>query len=364
MLFVKDLFSEDFKQYNLTLHSGSKGLQNKINKLTVMEANDSHLYYTGGELVISMLYSIRDDQRAQEKLISELAERNVAALAIKMNRYLSHLPEFIFSESEKHNLPVIIIPKEVNYQDLIYDIYYFMLFNNKVYDSLKHFILGHLDADILKEYEVELDKVVLWLTEAEGFFFQYYIKPGYVLVKMKNHLVGIINTKQKLRRKEILTHIKDTLPENSQGNIIISNLVTDLSEIGKHYKNLKAGFEVIKELKRETKFYFADEYDIEILLFNNYSGKHNNYADLISRYIEPLQEYDLKYNNELLKSLNCYYHFGNINEAASFLNVHENTMRYRLKMVSTVLGVNLKNIRDNFRVFVALTYYNALYKNV
>lgn len=356
---VRDLFSESFKAYNLTLHSGSQGLQNKISKVTVMEANDSPSYYTGGEFVISMLYSIKDDLGAQQKLISELAGKKVAALAIKINRYLNQIPDFIFTESEKYNLPVIVIPKDINYRDLIYDIYNYMLFNNKTYYNLKEFISGRLNPAVLKEHEIELDKVVIWLTEGAGIPFQYQIKPGYVMVKVENYLLGIINTGKELSRQEILRQIEQTLPEAGHSNVIISNLLQDLAEVGKCYKNLKAGFEVIRQLKGEMRFYFADEYDVEILLLNSTTGKNTNYLDLVAKYIKPLLEYDREYNNDLLKSLNCYYQFGNINDAAGFLNIHENTMRYRLKMINSVLGINTKNIRDNFRLFVALTYYNA-----
>lgn len=357
---VADLFSENFKAYKLSLHSGSKGIKNKISKVTVMEAYDSPSYYTGGEFVISMLYSIKDDLEAQQKLISELAGKKVAALAIKINRYLNQIPDFILTESEKYNLPVIVIPKDINYRDLIYDIYNYMLFNNRIYQNLKEVISGKMKPALLKDYEIDLNNVVIWLTEGTGVPFQYQLKDHVIMFKIDNHLIGIMNNGGTLKSKEIMHQLEQDLPSVVKSNVIISSDIEDIENIGKVYRNLKAGFEVIKKLKSDKKFYFASEYDMEIMLLSNSSEKTTNYQDLINRYIKPLENYDLEYNNELIKSLNFYYQLGNINDAAVSLNIHENTMRHRIKLVNSVLGINLRNIRDNFKVFMALTYYNSI----
>lgn len=357
---VADLFSENFKSYKLCLHSGSKGIKNKISKVTVMEAYDSPSYYTGGEFVISMLYSIKDDLEAQQKLISELAGKKVAALAIKINRYLNQIPDFIFTESEKYNLPVIVIPKDINYRDLIYDIYNYMLFNNRIYLNLKDVISGKAKPAILKDNDIEFNKVIIWLTEGAGVPFQYQLKDRDIMIKLDNYLIGIINKGGTLKSNEILHQLEQDLPAVVKSNVIISSEILEIEDIGKVYKNLKAGFEVIKKLKSEKKYYFASEYDMEILLLSTSSEKNTNYQDLINKYIKPLENYDSEYNNELIKSLNMYFQFGNVNDAASRLNIHENTMRHRLKLVSSVLGINMRNIRDNFKVFMALTYYNSI----
>ena len=356
---VSDLFSEHFRKYNLKLFSGEKGLYNRINKVTVMEAADSFLYYTGGEFVISMLYSVKDDQEAQKKLIAGLADKKIAALTIKMNRYLDSVPDFFQIESENYNMPIILMPKEVNYRDLIYDIYYYMLFNSKTYYHIKELFFGKGNADILKEFKIELQNTVIWLTEGKDIFFRYQVNNDQILIKLNDYLAGLLAVKKAaVSRKEIIKQINEGLPASVRSNVIISGLIGDLTEIGRTYKNLKAGFNLIKNYDAKTRFYFIDDYLTEIMLLNSMDGKF--YTELINRYIKPLQEYDLEYNNELIKTLTSYYQYGNIKEASKNLNIHENTIRYRLKLVSSVLNINLKNIRDSLKLFVALNYYTLV----
>ncbi|MFF2446696.1 PucR family transcriptional regulator [Neobacillus sp. NPDC058068] len=103
--------------------SGHTYLNNIIKGATIMEAPDITDWLKGGELILTSLYPIRTfDKQEQRQFISRLAEKGVSALVIKNHRFVTEIPEPIVSAGEKFKLPIIQIPKEIPYVDVMYPV--------------------------------------------------------------------------------------------------------------------------------------------------------------------------------------------------------------------------------------------------
>ncbi|MDK2960130.1 MAG: PucR family transcriptional regulator, purine catabolism regulatory protein [Bacillota bacterium] len=102
-----------------TLVAGSAGLEREIRYVTVMEVPDLVQWLKGSDFIVTSLYSLKDDLRAQVQLIRDLAARGCAALAVKTKRYVDSLSDEVKAVAEETRFPLIEIPRHVTYIDII-----------------------------------------------------------------------------------------------------------------------------------------------------------------------------------------------------------------------------------------------------
>jgi purine catabolism regulator len=99
--------------------SGQGGMDNTIKSVTVMDVPDIQNWLKGSELVLTNVFAIRDDLNAQKKLITVLKAKNVAALGIKLRRFIETVPEEMLQLSNKLDIPIIELPADVSWIDII-----------------------------------------------------------------------------------------------------------------------------------------------------------------------------------------------------------------------------------------------------
>ena len=104
---------------NLEVVAGEQGLDRKIVKINIMEVPDIIDWVEEGELLFTTLYSISNDEEALKNLIPNLAEKKLAALGIKPGRYVKDIPEFMKEQAEKYDMPLLEIPYEYSFSELI-----------------------------------------------------------------------------------------------------------------------------------------------------------------------------------------------------------------------------------------------------
>lgn len=108
---------------NAVVLSGEQYLNKVVTGSTIMEAPDITDWLKGGELILTSLYPIRYfNETEQKQFISNLAEKDVSALVIKNHRFVNEIPESIIKEGERCKLPIIQIPKEVPYVEILYPV--------------------------------------------------------------------------------------------------------------------------------------------------------------------------------------------------------------------------------------------------
>jgi purine catabolism regulator len=71
--------------------------------------------------------------------------------------------------------------------------------------------------------------------------------------------------------------------------------------------------------------------------------------------IQQLAEHDRKANGDLVRTLDAYLeHGGALAEAAAALNVHRNTLLYRIGRIEEIIGMDLKDTNQRLNLHVAL----------
>jgi len=105
------------------LVAGEQGVSRLIEAVTVMEMPDIVQWLRGNELVLTSCYAIRDDESALAELVPLLADRNVAAIGLKPGNALSsNIPEVMLDFAHRLGLPLIEMPQEVTYRDVIQEV--------------------------------------------------------------------------------------------------------------------------------------------------------------------------------------------------------------------------------------------------
>ncbi len=74
--------------------------------------------------------------------------------------------------------------------------------------------------------------------------------------------------------------------------------------------------------------------------------------------LDTLIDYDRKYSADLRSSLDAYLtHRGDVRTAATALNIHPNTLRYRIRRATQLLGLNLDNAPDRLLLEIQLAVH-------
>ena len=101
------------------LLAGAAGLERVIECATVMEVPNVTRWLRGNELVITSLYALRDDADEQVRLIEGLDRVGIAALLIKPKVFVERLPDRMLQEADARGLPVLELPVETPYTDVL-----------------------------------------------------------------------------------------------------------------------------------------------------------------------------------------------------------------------------------------------------
>jgi len=104
---------------NANLLSGFGGKGNKITKINVMEVPDIVDWVTPGEFLLTTGYSIKEDIGQLNRIIPELSKKGITGIGIKTKRYVDAIPNSVIQTSNEYNFPIIEIPFDVSYADII-----------------------------------------------------------------------------------------------------------------------------------------------------------------------------------------------------------------------------------------------------
>ncbi len=102
-----------------TVLAGQAGLDRVVSRVNVMEVPDVLPYVRVGELLLTTGYALREDPGLLAGLVRELHARDVAALAIKLGRYVDELPASVLAVATELGFPVVGLPDTASYDELL-----------------------------------------------------------------------------------------------------------------------------------------------------------------------------------------------------------------------------------------------------
>lgn len=401
MLSVKDAL-EIGRLKNCSVVAGQNGLDRIIRYVTVMEVPDISQWLKGGDFVITSLYSVRDSLEKQCRLIEELNRVNSAAIAIKTNRYISKIPDEVIKIANEKNFPVIEIPKNITYIDIMTPLM------EKIFDLQNHFkiieeyireIIFHTyknRASILERgrtlgYEIEEGCFYVFLTDINDFEsiakkFKYDERK---LNALKENLYkSIYGASKDLSNREGVTdflifrksdsvavfmHFKNEDSAYKSANeflksiiryskyyekeikitIGVSSIVYGIEGLEKGYKQSETAIKFGRVLDKNKDYYKYNDFELFDMIFGE---------DLFKvEYVVNSTLGKLKNNEKLIETLLEYFDCNeDINMAAQKLYVHKNTLKYRVNSAESITGYDIRNINDKIKLYLGVTAYKML----
>lgn len=122
MICLKDLLKVPSLS-GLTVIAGSNGLDRKISTVTLLDAPDGPGWLSGGEFVLTSAYIFDNNYDRLEEYILSLIENQAGGLGIKTGRFLSQVPARIIEVAGKHQFPIVQIPYNLVWTDIISPFY-------------------------------------------------------------------------------------------------------------------------------------------------------------------------------------------------------------------------------------------------
>ncbi len=95
------------------LVAGHGGIDRLADSVNMMDAPDIIEWIRPQQILITTLYSVKDNGLLLNSLIPQLAERGCAALGIKPQRYLERVPSVLYEQADEWRLPVIELPAQL-----------------------------------------------------------------------------------------------------------------------------------------------------------------------------------------------------------------------------------------------------------
>ncbi|MDM4761951.1 helix-turn-helix domain-containing protein [Galbitalea sp. SE-J8] len=136
-------------------------------------------------------------------------------------------------------------------------------------------------------------------------------------------------------------------PNFGPGHLVLGHAVPDLVDASKSAKAALAGFAVARAWRNAPRPALADD----LLPERAFAGDALARGTLINRIYKPLQAH----STELLTTLWCYLDTGrSLEGTARELFVHPNTVRYRLKRISELIGWDATGAREALILQAAL----------
>lgn len=101
------------------LIAGDAGLHRVVQRLNVMEVPDILAWVKPHELLLTTGYPLRNTPQSLSRLVGDLDERGLAALAVKVGRYLDDLPGAMIEQADRLGFPLIRLPDDVGFDDIL-----------------------------------------------------------------------------------------------------------------------------------------------------------------------------------------------------------------------------------------------------
>lgn len=137
---------------------------------------------------------------------------------------------------------------------------------------------------------------------------------------------------------------------------IVSDACSKILDYSKAYESIIRVLDIVRKIKTNENVFFQKDYRLELLLNQIPKSKKEEY---LKEYREIFKSIPKKKYKELLETVKTYYENNmNIGEVSNKLFLHRNTVSYRLKEFNEITGINVNNIIDCMKLYIAICLFN------
>lgn len=354
---------------NVTILTGQSGFQNVINRMSILDYEFISYKMQGefikNDFVLSSFLFAKDDINLLIAAVKTLIDSGVACLGIK-NVYYKELPEDLISYAKQKSFSIFLFGYDIYFEDIITEVtdtlrlidknqLLEMKVDNLIGNELSRSLVRELALDINSHFKERF--IVIYcktLKHAdEGTHFRTldrlknldYFKEEDSIFKYKQGMLVILTFHDEDEKKVNLKKVTQEfyfrtslIPDDYL--LGVSDCLQALHQLDKGIQQSLYACKVCEiQQSHQKRFDEIGLYKV-ILPFQNSFWLNYYYKSILS----PLEQYDKKYSADLLRTATSYVsNDGSIKKTAEALFQHENTIRYRLAKIRSLLSMEGDN---------------------
>ena len=368
--------------------AGHEGLNRDIRWAYKPENMNFAEWIHGHELLIISSAVIGRDDFDPMKLVQESVRLHMSGILFLVGEeYIRSLSKKVLSFADENHMPIFVLPWNVPLIDVFEELGHAIAYRDRMdsesMDILSCILLGTMKNDETLHYQAELAEydfsgeqrifVVhiediyqydeMWLKEKLAECFGAYHK-SMVTIRFSRNLVGItsVETEECDMIEEIFEKFYNAAEEQFPQfccSIGIGNGYTELSKLQQSFKQASKCIDVKSFSHIDKNIIWYEKLGfIKVLMELEDREMLQDYQYQI---LGKLIEYDDENHTELIKTLQAYFACNeNLKDTAEMIFNHPNTIKYRIKRIEEILGIDLDNTHDKYELYNALTVYNMI----
>lgn len=189
--------------------------------------------------------------------------------------------------------------------------------------------------------------------------------PRSMVVASKEGFTVLLGSEQRMTEdavrdlaQQIVSSVAEYL-EPATVSVGIGGTCRDFRDVGRSYNEAGRAYEIGSVLQgRGFAMAFSDLGIFEVLFRHSGPEELREFSD---RYTGSLARYDQRHGGGLIQTLETYIRRNYcLNETASDLYLHPNTVKYRLQKIEELCGIDLRNSEDLMNLQVALRLHRLI----
>jgi sugar diacid utilization regulator len=381
--------------------AGKRGLDREVYWITVGEEPDLPEWVFGGELILSTLFAVEPERRGE--YVKRLSDRGVAGLMLKPERFLGTTPESILKTAERESFPVAEVPINVLWSRVLAGYYRHLLaeetelirvetemrlrggFFDELLSSqisgeeiLRRAALLGCDlagAGTILIFDVADVDGVAKKRELDDLQLQYLKTLLYETINgavQEVHrnciciprsdgvllLLGSPIEERKAVARHILRRCRERL-RNLPVHVGLGEPCENPDQIIRSCRQADSALRVGQRLRTarsiDGRIHTFATLGVHRMLFALSQESPETFQDFEESAIGPVIDYDKEHGTQLLETLRVYMECdGNVQEVASLLHVHKHTVRYRLRRITELTGLDVARFEDATQLYLAV----------
>lgn len=177
----------------------------------------------------------------------------------------------------------------------------------------------------------------------------------------KEDIIAIISIPQSVKKQEIQQEMKKVERKckklNREVYIAIGRVYDSFYHLNNSFHDAQQCMKLLRRLKKENVLRYEDIGVYRFLLEHDKTELHQYIQDTLG----PLMVYEEQKNSELLKTLMYYVKFNrDLTTIVSELNIHQNTLYYRLHRIEEILQISFQDYESWFNIQFACKVYQFI----
>lgn len=368
-IFLRDLYYDTKRKYNLNLISGGKGMENIVSWVYISEDISTSTFLNGGELIITTGVTSGEREDWLKAFIKELIKRGTCGLILNTGRYIfeEDITDEIVRLCHRYSFPLFTMPWDTRIFDITHD-YYNRIFEDSRDDgnmtvAFQNILMGNsltdeqtdtikgsgfnngcynvlsIDTEATDEFMYILQKVC----NNTDLVFHAFVYDGNPTVILRCPSSGSIADKCSDIAEALAARFPDYNIHMGSGSPVLS-----LTELPLSYRRAVSA----REFTADNIYCDYNSLGfLRILLeVNDAQLIHSFIAEQLGGVIEYDKNHHSALTDTLYEYLKCS---GSVQHISEKMFCHRNTINYRLRIIKEELEYDLSNAEVRFQLMAA-----------